>query len=144
MKKTVIVRSSLTPIRGAFLFIGTQMGLVCTKHWTFVTKGYLIWQNGVLTTTLSFYYQILSGWIYPPFPSSVPSTRGQTKHPPGGKAVAAAWLPVCAEDLTRRQLLIPFWTNIRISTAIAANINHLHRKYKRIWTHLSVYLYRQV
>ena len=38
----------------------------------------------------------------------VPSTRGQTKHPPGGKAVAAAWLPVCAEDLTRRQLLIPF------------------------------------
>ena len=70
MKKTVIVRSSLTPIRGAFLFIGTQMGLVCTKHWTFVTKGYLIWQNGVLTTTLSFYCQILSGWIYPPFPSS--------------------------------------------------------------------------
>ena len=32
VKKTVIVRSSLTPIRGAFLFIGTQMGLVCTKH----------------------------------------------------------------------------------------------------------------
>ena len=49
-------------------------------------------------------------------------------------AVAAAWVPVCAEDLTWRQLLILFWTNIRISTAIAANINHLHRKYKRIWT----------
>ena len=40
----------------------------------------------------------------------------------GGMAVAAAWLPVCAEDLTRRQLLIPFWTNFRISKAIAANI----------------------
>ena len=66
MKKTVIVRSSLTPIRGAFLFIGTQMGLVCTKHWTFVTKGYLIWQNVVLTKTLSFYCQFLSGLIYPP------------------------------------------------------------------------------
>ena len=38
----------------------------------------------------------------------VPSTRGQTKHPPGGKAVAATWLPVSAEDLTRRELLIPF------------------------------------
>ena len=55
-------------------------------------------------------------------PLDVPSTRWQTKHPPGGMAVAAAWLPVCAEDLTRRQLLIPFWTNFRISKAIAANI----------------------
>ena len=52
----------------------------------------------------------------------------------GGMAVAAAWVPVCAEDLTWRQLPLLFWTNIRISTAIAANINHLHRKYKRIWT----------
>ena len=55
-------------------------------------------------------------------PLDVPSTRWQTKHPPGGMAVAAAWLPVCAEDLTRRELLIPFWTNFRISKAIAANI----------------------
>ena len=52
----------------------------------------------------------------------------------GGMAVAAAWVPVCAEDLTWRQLPLLFWTNIRISTAIAANINHLHRKYKRFWT----------